>query len=320
MVSVHPSFIHSNDPGMKLKYIRISAIFFLGILALSCSSSFEEVGTSIIDPPIEEEILPLEAISMMDVAYGDHPQQKYDIYLPADRTSTKTKVLLLVHGGGWIEGDKSSMTPFIELIKERHPQHAIVNMNYVLAALAPGVTPAFPNQFLDIDEVIEKLVAEKEILQINPQFGMIGTSAGAHLSLMYDFVYDAEDRVKFVVDIVGPTDFTDPFFSEDPNFSLALSLFVDESKYPDGTNYAEATSPVFNVSAASSPVAMFYGNEDPLVPLANGNALDASLTSFEIEHSYTIYEGGHGDNWSDADILDLQAQISNFIMEYLTIN
>ncbi len=206
---------------MKQKYIRISSILFLGVLAFSCSSSFEEVGTSIIDQPIEEEILPLEAISMMDVAYGDHPQQKYDIYLPADRTSSKTKVLLLVHGGGWIEGDKSSMTPFIELIKERHPQHAIVNMNYILATITPGVTPAFPNQFLDIDEVIEKLVAEKETLQILPQFGMIGTSAGAHLSLMYDFVYDTEDRVKFVVDIVGPTDFTDPFYSEDPNFSLA---------------------------------------------------------------------------------------------------
>ncbi len=65
---------------------------------------------------------------------------------------------------------------------------------------------------------------------------------------------------------------------------------------------------------------MFYGDEDPLVPLSNGNALDAALTSFEIEHSYTIYEGGHGDDWSDADILDLQEQISEFIETYLSIN
>jgi acetyl esterase/lipase len=305
---------------MKHRDIRISLILFLGVLSFSCSSSFEEVSTSIIDQPIEEEILPLEATSMMDVAYGDHPQQKYDIYLPANRTSSKTKVLLLVHGGGWIEGDKASMTPFIDLIKARHPQHAIVNINYVLAAVGAGVTPAFPNQFLDIDKVIEKLVAEKETLQISPLFGMIGTSAGAHLSLMYDFVYDTEDRVKFVVDIVGPTDFTDPFFSEDPYYSQALILFVDKSKYPDGTNYAEATSPAFNVSTTSSPVAMFYGNQDPLVPLANGNALDAALTSFGIDHTYTVYEGGHGNDWSEIDILDLQEQISGYIQEYLPIN
>jgi acetyl esterase/lipase len=303
--------------------MRSNAKYLLVILIawsfLSCSSSFEEVGSFVDEEPRPEIILPLEETALLNESYGDSPQQVYDIYLPANRSSDKTPVILLVHGGGWIEGDKESMTPFIDLIKELHPDHAIVNMNYVLASLAP-VTPAFPNQFLDLDAVIEKLVNDKEKLQILPEFGLIGTSAGAHLSLMYDFVYDAEDRVKFVVDIVGPADFTHPFYSEDPNFSLALSLFVDESKYPQGTNYAEATSPVFNVSLSSSPVAMFYGDQDPLVPLDNGMALDAALTSFEITHSFTIYEGGHGDDWGEADILDLQEQISGYIREYLPVD
>lgn len=306
---------------MNKRSIKYSTILIVGLLSFSCSSSFEEVGTIVEVPPIEEEeTLPLEELALLDISYGPSQEQVYDVYLPANRSVTKTKVILLVHGGGWIEGDKDAMTPFIELIKERHPNHAIVNMNYVLAKIAPGVTPAFPNQFLDIDAVIEKLTADKEVLQILPEFGMIGTSAGAHLSLMYDFVYDTEDRVKFVVDIVGPADFTHPFYSEDPNFALALSLFVDESKYPNGTNYAEATSPAFNVSAASSPVAMFYGDQDPLVPLDNGVALDEALTAFEVTHVFNIYEGGHGDNWSEADILDLQVQIGGFIGEYLSVD
>ena len=303
------------------KGIKNAAILFLGVLAISCSSSFEEVGSFEEDIiiPEEEVVLPLEELSLLDESYGENPQQVYDLYLPANRSSEKTRVILLVHGGGWVEGDKSSMTPFIELIKERHPKHAIVNMNYVLASPFP-IIPAFPNQFLDIGKVIDKITADKEKLQLLPEFGLIGTSAGAHLSLMYDFVYDTEDQVKFVVDIVGPADFTHPFFSEDPNFSLALSLFVDESQYPQGTNYAEATSPVFNVSSSSSPVAMFYGDQDPLVPLGNGEALDEALTTFEIPHSFTIYEGGHGDDWSEADILDLQVKISEFIGEYLLID
>jgi dipeptidyl aminopeptidase/acylaminoacyl peptidase len=137
---------------------------------------------------------------------------------------------------------------------------------------------------------------------------------------MYDFVYDMEDRVKFVVDIVGPADFTHPFFSEDPNFELALALFVDESQYPEGTYFAEATSPVFNVSNRSSPAALFYGDQDPLVPLDNGIALDSALTANGIAHSFTVYQGGHGDDWSEADILDLQEQISGLIDGNLRID
>ncbi len=303
---------------LDLKKLGICAFCFLGLLMISCSSSYEEEGMEIREEESEGESLPLKATSEMDVTYGDHPRQRYDIYLPEGRSTSKTKVILLVHGGGWIEGDKSSMTPFIDLIKERHPDHAIVNMNYILASPFPEV-PAFPNQFLDIDQVVEQLVSERETLQILPEFGMIGASAGAHLSLMYDFVYDTEDRVKFVVDIVGPTDFTHPFFSEDPNFGLALALFVDESQYPGGTDYAKATSPAFNVSPASSPVALFYGNQDPLVPLDNGVALDSALTANEIPHDFTVYTGGHGDDWSEADIVDLQEKISGFIREYLPV-
>lgn len=103
--------------------------------------------------------------------------------------------------------------------------------------------------------------------------------------MRYDFVYDVEDKVKFVMDIVSPADVTYPFFSDDPNFSLALSLFADESQYPVGTDCAKATSPIFNVTTESSTVAIFYG-----------------------------------DDWNEADILDLQERISRFIREYLPVD
>ena len=206
------------------------------------------------------------------------------------------------------------MTEFVGLIQENLPDHAIVNMNYVLAALPS--TKAFPNQFINVDEVIEKITAEKEELQILPEFGLIGASAGAHISLMYDYVYDTDDHVKMVCDIVGPTDFTDPFYMSNPNFDALFQLLVDTTAYPNGANLLEATSPAFQVSPDSSPTIMFYGDQDPLVPLTNGMVLDSALSNAQIDHSFTIYEGGHGNDWSPEAQADLQAQLISFINTY----
>ncbi len=258
----------------------------------------------------------LEEKTMLNVSYGNDPQQKYDLYLPADRSSNKTKVIVLVHGGGWTGGDKADMDFFIPYIKLRHPDHAIVNVNYVLADMD---TPAFPNQFLDVDAVINKLSAEKDELQILPEFVLVGASAGAHISLMYDYVYDNDDQVKVVGDIVGPTDFTDPFYSENPNFPALMAALVDESAYPPGTNYAEVLSPALQVSNASSPTLLFYGNADPLVPLSNGETLKNALNNSQIDHSFTVYDGGHGD-WAPNDIENMKEQLSTAVDTYLGVD
>ena len=169
----------------------------------------------------EEATKPITSLSeevKFDVSYGENPQQVYDLYLPEGRTAEKTKVLILIHGGGWVEGDKNDMDEYIPLLKQKHPNHALVNINYVLAN--PPSIPAFPNQFLDLKKVINKLTEESEPLQILPEFGLIGTSAGAHIALQYDYVYDTNDQIKMVCDIVGPTDFTDPFYTNNPNFQF----------------------------------------------------------------------------------------------------
>ncbi len=259
---------------------------------------------------------PLVAETFTNVSYGGNAQEKYDLYLPADRSSEKTKVIVLIHGGGWTGGDKADMDFLIPYIKLRHPNHAIVNINYVLADIN---TPAFPNQFLDLDAVINKLTAEKEDLQILPQFALIGASAGAHIALMYDYAYDTDNQIKMVGDIVGPSDFTDPFYSGNPNFPLLMAALVDENVYPPGTNYIEELSPALQVSNASSPTLLFYGNTDPLVPLSNATTLNAALLNSQIDHILNIYEGGHGD-WAPNDIEDMKAQISFYIDTYLKVD
>lgn len=42
---------------------------------------------------------------LKNLPYGSDAQQTYDIYLPEDR-NTETSTILLIHGGGWTSGDK----------------------------------------------------------------------------------------------------------------------------------------------------------------------------------------------------------------------
>jgi len=307
-----------------MKKTALLLLCALSICVYSCSNeddsqedAMEQGDTTGDTDDSSDDSAPLEALVMTDVTYGANAQQAYDIYLPAGRTAEKTKVLVLVHGGGWTGGDKSDMTEFVALAQQSFPNHAIVNMNYVLAGLP--ATPAFPNQYLDIQSVINQVTEQKDDLNILPEFGMLGASAGAHLSMMYDYVYDTTDMVKFVINIVGPSDFTDPFYADDPSFNLALALLVDESAFPPGTNYAEANSPSKVASASSSPTLLFYGDMDPLVPLTNGQSLDNALTTTGTEHTFTVYQGGHGDDWSDADRTDLTLKMINYVNTYLPI-
>lgn len=298
-----------------MRYFRLLLIVIgFSIAFISCSSSDENITTD--DTTIIEDAV-LEALVLNDVSYGDDPQQVYDLYLPEGRSVDKTKVIVLVHGGGWTSGDKSDMAASVAFVQAFHPDHAIVNINYVLASL-PN-TPAFPNQYIDIQTVINQITEQQEDLQILPEFGMIGASAGAHLAMMYDYVYDTSDQVKFVINIVGPSDFTDPFYADDPNFNIALSFLVDQDQFPTDTNYAVANSPALQVTSNSSPTLLFYGNQDPLVPLTNGMQLDSNLNTANVPHLFTVYQGGHGDDWSEASTLDLTQKSSEYINTYLPI-
>jgi len=292
---------------MKIRLSNLLFSAFTFVLLVSCNSD---------DNFIDQDSILTEDLRI-DVSYGEHPQQTYDLFLPAGRTEANTKVIMLIHGGGWIEGDKEDMQDAFDLLRERHPNHAIVNVNYVLATLQ---TPAFPNQFLDIEKIIEKLTNESSSLHINPTFGIVGASAGAHIGLMYDYVYDATDQVKFVASVVGPTDFTDPFYADNPEFELLLNLLVDTDAYEDDVDLAIAVSPAFQVSEISSPTAMFYGNQDPLVPISNAYTLRSALNAMDVENYLGVFNGGHGDDWSEVEIASMQTKISQYINTYLAVD
>lgn len=289
---------------------KISKLLFVSLIILFISSCSNNDIEEIINLPE----LPLDEIELMNVSYGDDSKQKYDIYLPKDRTSSVTKVFVLIHGGAWIGGDKNDMNYLTDLLKIQFPDYAIVNINYRLASLA---TSAFPMQIDDIESVISDLKSKSQEYQISDAYGFIGTSAGAHLSMLYTYSFDNSNDVEMVCSIVGPTNFTDTNYVDNPDYeeqmaSIQLIMGVEYSINPQ---FYEDLSPYHIVSASAPPTILFYGGQDDLIPTSQGIEMHEKLDAIGVINEFTLYENeGHG--WDGVNALDTMTKLSNFISSY----
>jgi acetyl esterase/lipase len=163
----------------------------------------------------DEEVITAEAKTLLDVAYGTGAQHTVDVYLPANR-STNTSVIIFVHGGAFISGDK---VDFNSLVKELvNANFAVVNANYT--SVDPTGINSTPPQHLESKIKVKDQVTEmssivdlvrskaKEWNVSRDKIGMAGHSAGATLSLLYGYDARNTNKVKAIVNIAGSLDLT----------------------------------------------------------------------------------------------------------------
>ncbi|WP_406683585.1 alpha/beta hydrolase [Seonamhaeicola sp. MEBiC1930] len=277
--------------------------FFVLIFLTNCSTE----SISVEEPDTFD---PTEYYEEINISYGEFDDQKFDLYLPANRTAN-TKTVILVHGGGWISGDKSDMNTIKDLIRLDFPNLAIVNMNYRLADME---NKPLPMQTDDITSVINMLKSNKSSYTISEDFGFIGTSAGGHLSLLWSYALDTNKNINMVCSIVGPTNLTDPAYlnNTDPELQILLSLFGENPS----TEYLETSSPLHQVTSEAPASILFYGGEDPLIPTSQGIDLRDRLLELNVTHEFTLYpEAGHG--WDGIELLDTWTKLKLFMQAYL---
>ncbi len=289
-------FILINKNAMK-KYLF--GLLLIGLLS-GCSSDDDTTTPDI--------TLPLEAENITNIAYGTHAQQTMDVYLPAGRDEN-TKIIVLVHGGSWVGGSKEDMNFMIPTIQTEFPDHAIVNINYRLASLG---SPAYPKQINDIESVIEFI--ETNNYHISDDYAFVGTSAGAHLSMLYSYKYDTEHDVKAVVDIVGPADFTDPEYTIHPLYEQSGLILVGDANPP--LEVITEVSPVAHITSEAPPTLSFYGGQDPLIPATQGPLLKAKLDEVGVYNEFNFYpDGGHGD-WNVQIMQEVFSKTILFLENY----
>lgn len=229
---------------------------------------------------------------IIDTAYGTHPLQKMDIYLPQGRTVANTKTIILIHGGGWQTGDKNEarFTNIINRIKIKMPEVAIANINYRLVNSSGN--PTLPDLIDDVQSSINFLKSNSNNFGISQRFALWGLSAGAHLATLYTYHYDTNNDIKVVSDWFGPTDFigTQPFdlalFIMGKNiYTVQRELLGGVERTTNSTLWQDA-SPLTWVTPTSKPTIIIHHENDALVPYYNSQHLSAKLSQNGVVYSF----------------------------------
>ncbi len=273
-------------------------IFIASLSILSCQKE-SNLGTT-----------ELAAQTQLNIAYGTDASQKMDIYLPASRTTAATKVMVLIHGGGWSTGDKTDFTAYVDTLKRRLPGYAIFNINY---RLATGAVNLFPTQENDVKAAIEFIYGKRNEYKISDKYVLLGTSAGAHLSLLQANKYTNPVKIKAVVDFFGPTDLVDMYNNPASPFAppSAVSAVVGATPTNNLTLYQQS-SPIIFISAQSPPTIILQGGVDILVSPSQSVSLKNKLQSFSVTHQYVFYSTeNHG--WVGANLTDSFDKIGIFL-------
>lgn len=245
-------------------------------------------------PPVD----PIDIVdtTMLNIAYGTDPKQKLDLYLPANRSDT-TKIIVLIHGGGWYEGDKSEMNVLIPKIKAAWPDVAIANINY---RLANGTSILHTQIMNDIDSAIHYIANNTTLYTISDDMGIIGASAGGHLGLLYTYLHNDENRIKCVANLFAPSHFRDWDWYN--SYNIFFGKYVkDIQKNYTGTYWDEplyaSLSPYHIVTVGNyRPTISFHGNLDMVVPIYQNQWFNNKLNTLGLTNEYYEYVDGHGFN------------------------
>lgn len=249
-----------------------------------------------------------------DVEYGNVDGKSgrlpllLDVYQPRSWSSKLRPALLLIHGGGWIEGDKAGERDLASILV---PQgYVAFAVNYRLCVVDSDQN-RFPTALLDVRRAVRWIRAHASEYGIDPErLGAVGLSAGGHLAAILGTTdeFDPADpnsgvessRVACVVDTAGPTDFTDdanPPVGESIARVIPICFGRPRAQIPHA--YHDA-SPALLADSRAAPTLIVHGTADAVVPVGQSRRFEQALKAVGVPVKLVeLPDEGHGINRPD---------------------
>jgi acetyl esterase/lipase len=252
--------------------------------------------------------------TLIDVTYCtmDNSPQKMDLYFPD--SGGPWPVLVYVHGGSWMHGDKSEATMFARLMTVQG--YLVASINYRLYPAA-----GYPAMIQDVKCAIRSLRANAGQYNLDGnRIGAVGVSAGGHLASLLgtsgqDMGWDGGEyldqssRVQAVIAMAGVMDLTRNF----PNANIETMKLIGFGEH----NIVEA-SPITYVTEDDPPFLLIHGDMDTTVPVEQSQLMYDRLVQMNVPVQLVIVKNaGHSFIAPNGSASPTLGEINQIIVEFL---
>ncbi len=222
-------------------------------------------------------------------APGGHELRVDILYPSAPPPKAGYPLIISIHGGGWVQGNRSQDLLLRPLVEHGY---ALASIDYRLSTRAK-----FPAQIDDARSALDWLIANARSLKLDAgNIGVTGASAGGQLALLLGLDPARKPNpIKAICAFYPPTDLVAiiPAEKHDRPDNLVAQLLGG----PIGKHLAlaRAGSPLTHAGASSPPVLLIHGDKDRLVPIEQSRLLDRALRAAGAKSHIIVYEGkAHG--------------------------
>jgi acetyl esterase/lipase len=212
-----------------------------------------------------------------NISYGDRPQHRVDVYVPAKAATAPRPLVVFWHGGRWSFGDKADY---------RFVGAALAELGYVAVLANYRLYPEvkMPGFMDDAARAALWAAAHGAEFGADPNLlFLMGHSAGAHLAALVtlDPRYfaaraPAAPAIAGVIGLSGPYDFL-PLREPD-----VQDMFGPPPKYPE-------SQPIHFVRSDAPPMLLVHGLKDDTVGPKNSINFAAALESRGVPVTLKLY-------------------------------
>lgn len=246
-----------------------------------------------------------------DISYGENPLQKFDLYLQENASKPKPLVILM-HGGSWVGGDKSDLSALANLLVNEG--YVVINMNYRV------LPESYPEPMEDIQMVLKWVSENVQTTKVDlAHIGLVGYSAGAHLAALYALTqnesYIAKDSAlpKIAVTVA----FAGCYTLQDPHNASAISdntiLAWLQTAHPQSQGM-----PINQIDSTDHVrFLLMHGAKDTVLPPSQSTLFCQALKEANIAVQLQIYQDR--DHASLISGLPTRDSVANDLLYYLGI-